>query len=226
MTNPPLRKWKLGHHKTYAYIYDVTFLLVLFIHLLLFTLMIMGHPWDTPAFLAFGSAVSSVWIFMSIFTLEKAIEHAQEYEKSKASLYNYVKSSTNFENAQVGDTVWSSEYGWGNVVVVNKTSISMPLIVKFKNARITEGYNLNGVRNSFIFSKSTLFWTDVGTLLSSELITEQMISSMLTQDPTNKTIDISPTIGDSTYSTSEIIEQMEKVVKADNRGKLNDFVDF
>jgi hypothetical protein len=49
---------------------------------------------------------------------------------------------------------------------------------------------------------------------------------MLTQDPTNKTIDISPTIGDSTYSTSEIIEQMEKVVKADNRGKLNDFVDF
>jgi len=63
---------------------------------------------------------------------------------------------TTFENARVGDRVWSVEYGWGTVESVSKGVY--PVVVSF-DCGIDVTYTFSGMPRSS--GLQTLFWDEV-----------------------------------------------------------------
>lgn len=53
-----------------------------------------------------------------------------------------------FDNAKVGDKVFSTIYGWGEIVEVNKFNEEPPIIVKFQESG-TVYYTLDGKYNDW-----------------------------------------------------------------------------
>jgi hypothetical protein len=124
--------------------------------------MIVYRPYDNTITLVLVSGVMALWMFMMIIPLEKAIEHSQEYEKSIISLSRvepFQRSSQIFGNAKVGDEVWSSQYGWGRIIIIDEKWYHIPIIVKFDEARLKSGYNFSGVGGTL---EQTLFWSKDG----------------------------------------------------------------
>lgn len=64
-----------------------------------------------------------------------------------------------FDNAKVGDKVFSTVYGWGKVFSVDKTDVHFPLVIEFdKNIRMC--YRSDGTTN--VLNKfPNLFWNEV-----------------------------------------------------------------
>lgn len=64
-----------------------------------------------------------------------------------------------FDNAKVGDKVFSTLYGWGKVFSVDKTDVHFPLVIEFdKNIRMC--YRSDGTTN--VLNKfPNLFWNEV-----------------------------------------------------------------
>jgi len=65
---------------------------------------------------------------------------------------------TTFENAKVGDKVWSCVYGWGEIKTII-TEMKYPISVKFKRSNYTISYNWNGIR--IPTENCTLFWDEI-----------------------------------------------------------------
>lgn len=63
---------------------------------------------------------------------------------------------TTFENAKVGDKVWSYHNGWG--VIYSITSPPYPIIVDFSDAKLYS-FTLDGVE--ITGERQTLFWDEV-----------------------------------------------------------------
>lgn len=64
-----------------------------------------------------------------------------------------------FDNAKVGDRVFSTIYGWGKVFSVDKKDVNFPLVIEFdKNIRMC--YRSDGTTN--VLNKfPNLFWNEV-----------------------------------------------------------------
>lgn len=64
-----------------------------------------------------------------------------------------------FDNAKVGDRVFSTIYGWGKVFSVDKTDVHFPLVIEFdKNIRMC--YRSDGTTNG-LNKFPNLFWNEV-----------------------------------------------------------------
>jgi hypothetical protein len=66
--------------------------------------------------------------------------------------------STTFENAQVGDKVWSIRFGYGTVVSTCDDSI-YPLVIEFIKYPNLQSYTLEG--QEFNDELQTLFWKEI-----------------------------------------------------------------
>jgi hypothetical protein len=67
--------------------------------------------------------------------------------------------STTFEDAQVGDRVWSVSLGHGVVVDSIDIDPNYPLVIKFTNFINTISYTLQG--QEFLNESQTLFWQEI-----------------------------------------------------------------
>lgn len=67
-------------------------------------------------------------------------------------------SETTFENAKVGDKVWSVMFGWGKIIGISKDS-DYPIRVEFAQPNTIGTFMLDGV--SFKCENRTLFWDEI-----------------------------------------------------------------
>jgi hypothetical protein len=63
---------------------------------------------------------------------------------------------TTFEKAQVGDKVWSVEYGWGKIVDINN-SLRYPITVEFNDFASLKLFSFHGSYEDH----QTLFWDEI-----------------------------------------------------------------
>lgn len=64
-----------------------------------------------------------------------------------------------FDNAKVGDRVFSTVYGWGKVFSVDKTDVHFPLVIEFdKNIRMC--YRSDGTTNG-LDKFPNLYWNEI-----------------------------------------------------------------
>ena len=68
-----------------------------------------------------------------------------------------MSNETTFENAQVGDRVWSSKWGWGEVLVITKR-FTYPIEVRFSDT-CSEYHTLKGVNVEG--EMQSLFWDEL-----------------------------------------------------------------
>ena len=68
-----------------------------------------------------------------------------------------------FENAEVGNRVWSSKHGWGRITKIDKSKVFNLLVASFllpDNTPIEITYNFDG-RESLFDLHPTLFWNEI-----------------------------------------------------------------
>ena len=75
-------------------------------------------------------------------------------------------SETTFENAKVGDRVWSVEFGWGTVKYINNEYQSLFIKVIFDENDEDYGliqYELHGLKldHGLYTNRRTLFWDEI-----------------------------------------------------------------
>lgn len=63
-----------------------------------------------------------------------------------------------FDDAEVGDKVWSVVEGWGVVKEIHKNS-NFPLLVSFKSRNFSCGYTFEG-KSSLVDNGPSLFWKE------------------------------------------------------------------
>ncbi len=63
-----------------------------------------------------------------------------------------------FDGIKVNDKVWSFEFGWGNVIEINK-DLMYPIVVGFYPSEYRETYDYNG--RSMDKVNQTLFWDEI-----------------------------------------------------------------
>jgi hypothetical protein len=68
--------------------------------------------------------------------------------------------STTFENVKIGDKVYSSTFGWGEIEYVNESSYFYPIHVRFFHTNETKGFTMEGYLYSDLPIQS-LFWDEV-----------------------------------------------------------------
>lgn len=68
---------------------------------------------------------------------------------------------TTFENAVVGDRVWSLLHGWGTV-----TEIKIYLVVEFKTntSYVSCWFGFDGVKNGSLYGSQILFWDEISII--------------------------------------------------------------
>jgi hypothetical protein len=102
------------------------------------------------------------------------------------------KYSTTFENAQVGDKVYSHTFGWGEIEYIEWETF-FPIEVHFYDSGVSESFTFEGYCYDGLPVQS-LFWDEVVIKAPTKPVGVKMINGVKVPD-----ISIKPNVGESCY---------------------------
>lgn len=88
-------------------------------------------------------------------------------------------STTTFENAKLGDKVWSPVSGWG-IIKEFYPDLSYSLTVEFPDG--IQIYTVNGVINEMVLNRQSLFWDEVEIIAPTQPLRTKLINGVEVPD--------------------------------------------
>lgn len=103
-------------------------------------------------------------------------------------------STTTFENAKIGDKVWSPVYGWGIIMEIFP-NLKYSLTIEFPD--IIQNYSVNGVFHEMALNRQSLFWDEVEIIAPTQPLRTKLINGV--EIPV---FEFTPQVGEKFYAAN------------------------
>jgi hypothetical protein len=120
----------------------------------------------------------------------------------KFNMRNLIMQTTTFENAKIGDKVYSPTFGWGEIEFIDMDATNYPICVLFLHDNTSTGYTLEGYHYHDLQIQS-LFWNKVDIEAPVKPVATKTINGFDIPD-----ISFIPDVGESCYIPSPTLPEL------------------